>query len=290
VPVVKIGGVSATSVTVVSGTKITAVTPASATAGAKPVTVTTVGGTGTKASGYVYVALPTVSTVTPSSGPASGNTSIRITGTNLSGATVTVGGAAATSVVASATSITARTPAGTVGAQDVVVTTVGGSATKSGGFTYVASLTGDMPVVDGGSGPSRGKTRSGTGITARAGQEAMAALLTPSLENCLHWLVDSGTTEVDCAGVPCESEAWSESSPTHEVDTGDLDANGVTDLCQLRCGDLDLDGRIDMGDVSVLMTLYGAEPVLGIGDLDGDGQVGDADLVLILQHAVGSGD
>jgi hypothetical protein len=45
-----------------------------------------------------------------------------------------------------------------------------------------------------------------------------------------------------------------------------------------------------MGDVSVLMTLYGAEPVLGIGDLDGDGQVGDADLVLILQHAVGSGD
>jgi hypothetical protein len=189
-----------------------------------------------------------------------------------------VGGAAATSVVASATSITARTPAGTVGSQDVVVTTVGGSATKSGGFTYVASLTGDMPVVDGGSGPSRGKTRSGTGITARAGQEAMAALLTPSLENGVHWLLESGVTEMDCSGVSCEPEAWPGSMPGEEVDRLDLDGNGVPDLCQLRCGDLDLNGRIDMGDVSVLLTLYGAAPVLGIGDLDEDGEITGADL------------
>jgi hypothetical protein len=38
-----------------------------------------------------------------------------------------------------------------------------------------------------------------------------------------------------------------------------------------------------MGDVSVLMTLYGAEPVLGIGDLDGDGEITGADLEILSQ-------
>ena len=56
-----------------------------------------------------------------------------------SDATVTVGGVAATSiVVASSTSITATTPAGTAGAQDVVVTNPDtGTVTSTGGFTYM---------------------------------------------------------------------------------------------------------------------------------------------------------
>ena len=87
-------------------------------------------------------AAPTVSSVSGTSGTAAGGTAITITGTNfLSGATVTVGGAACTSVtVVSATSITCTTPAGTAGAQNVVVTnTDAQSATLSNGFTYIAA-------------------------------------------------------------------------------------------------------------------------------------------------------
>jgi formylglycine-generating enzyme required for sulfatase activity len=81
---------------------------------------------------------PTVSSVSPTSGSTSGGTAITITGTNLTGASsVTVGGVAATSVVVvSPISITAVTPAGAAGAKNVAVTTAGGTATVTNGFTY----------------------------------------------------------------------------------------------------------------------------------------------------------
>lgn len=81
---------------------------------------------------------PTLTSVTPSSGNGGGGTQITITGTNfVPGFTnVTVGGVAATITAITATSITATTGAGsTVGAQNVVVTTPGGSATLTGGFS-----------------------------------------------------------------------------------------------------------------------------------------------------------
>lgn len=81
---------------------------------------------------------PTIDTVTPSTGPAAGGTTVTITGTDLDSATaVTFGGTAGTALdVVSSTQLTVITPAGTAGAKDVVVTTVGGTATKTGGFTY----------------------------------------------------------------------------------------------------------------------------------------------------------
>jgi formylglycine-generating enzyme required for sulfatase activity len=138
---VTVGGVAATSVVVVSPTRITAVTPAG-TAGAKTVAVTTAGGTATVTNGFTYVVpAPTVSSVSPTSGSTSGGTAITITGANLTGASsVTVGGVAATSVVVfSPTWITAVTPAGTAGAKTIAVTTAGGTATLTNGFTYVVS-------------------------------------------------------------------------------------------------------------------------------------------------------
>ena len=67
---------------------------------------------------------PTVSSVSPNSGPAAGGTTVTITGANFAaGATVTFGGAAATNVVVvSGTQITATTPAGSAGAATVTVT------------------------------------------------------------------------------------------------------------------------------------------------------------------------
>ena len=105
-------GTAATSFTVNSATSITAITPAHA-AGAVNVQVTTPGGTGTGVALFTYVMpAPTVTTVSPATGPTTGGTSVTITGTNFTGATaVTFGGTAATSfTVNSATSITATTP------------------------------------------------------------------------------------------------------------------------------------------------------------------------------------
>jgi hypothetical protein len=77
---------------------------------------------------------PTIANIAPNSGPAVGGTTVVITGTDLTGGTVTFGGAAATCTVDSATQITCATPAHAPGLVDVVVTTPGGTATV--GFTY----------------------------------------------------------------------------------------------------------------------------------------------------------
>jgi hypothetical protein len=85
----------------------------------------------------------TISTVSPSRGPASGGTGVTLTGTGFNGATsLTFGGTAATSVnVVSTTSVTAVTPLHATGVVDVVITTPSGSATEVSGFTY------DTPTV-----------------------------------------------------------------------------------------------------------------------------------------------
>jgi YVTN family beta-propeller protein len=87
---------------------------------------------------------PTVTGVSPASGPAVGGTAVAITGTNFTGAnSVSFGGLPAASfTVNSATSITAISPAGT-GTVDVVVTTPGGSSATSAAdrFTYIPTLT-----------------------------------------------------------------------------------------------------------------------------------------------------
>jgi IPT/TIG domain len=91
---------------------------------------------------------PTVSGVSPASGPASGGTTVTVTGTNFgSGDTVAFGGSAATGVVVnSATSITATSPSGT-GTVDVTVTGPGGTSAASSAdqFTYAAAA--GVPTV-----------------------------------------------------------------------------------------------------------------------------------------------
>ena len=83
---------------------------------------------------------PTITSVAPATGPAAGGTAVTITGTGFAnGAKVTFGGTAATAVmVVNSTSITCTTPAGTVGAQNVVVTNSDGQkGTLAAGFTYI---------------------------------------------------------------------------------------------------------------------------------------------------------
>ena len=142
----KFGATAATTFTVNSATSITATSPAEA-AGTVDVTVTTGGGTSaTRAPAdqftYTVPPRPTVTGVSPTTGPTTGGTSVTITGTNFTGATaVTFGATAATTfTVNSATSITATSPAEAAGTVDVTVTTPGaphGATPAADQFTYV---------------------------------------------------------------------------------------------------------------------------------------------------------
>ena len=139
---VTFGGTAATNVVVVNSTTITATTPARS-AGAITVTVTNPGSqAGSLTSGYTYVIVPTITSVSPNNGPTSGGTAVTVSGTSFaSGATVMFGSAAATNVVVvSATQITATTPAGSAGAVTVTVTSNGQSGSLANGFIYNGSV------------------------------------------------------------------------------------------------------------------------------------------------------
>ena len=160
---VKFGSAAAKSFTVVSGTSITAESPAGA-AGTVNVVVTTVGGESalSGADDFTYVAAPTVTKVEPAEGPAAGGTKVTITGTHFTGAKeVKFGSVAAKSLtVVSGTSITAESPAGAAGTVNVTVTTVGGKSAVSSAddFTYVAAPT--VTKVEPAEGPVAGGTNS----------------------------------------------------------------------------------------------------------------------------------
>jgi len=110
---------------------------------------------------------PTVTKVTPKTGPATGATSVTITGTNLTGATAVEFGAtpAAKFTVTSSTSITATSPAHAAGLVDVTVTTAGGTSAISlkDHYKFTPLVTSVSPT----SGPAAGGTTvtvSGSGF------------------------------------------------------------------------------------------------------------------------------
>ena len=139
---VMFGANAGTSVTFVSSTQLTANAPAYASYVTVDVTVITTGGTSATSSAdqYSYDGVnPTVTSISPTTGPAAGGTSVTITGTGFtSAATVKFGGNAATSVTyVSPTQIIAVSPAGT-NTVDITVTNIDGTSAKvaTDKFTY----------------------------------------------------------------------------------------------------------------------------------------------------------
>ncbi len=95
-------------------------------------------------------ASPYIATINPATGFTVGGTTVTITGTDLSNATVTFGGVAGVIVPLSntATSLTVITPASAAGPVDVTVSNTDGSDTKPNGFTYIVpsiTLTQTLP-------------------------------------------------------------------------------------------------------------------------------------------------
>ena len=144
--------IAASSVKVVSPTEITAVTGGGAKAGTFSLYVITSGGTSAPNSGdnFTYKGtVPTVSKVSPNSGPTTGGTAITITGTGfVTGAKVEIGqgsGSGPTAIAASSvkvvspTEITAVTGGGAkAGTFSLYVITSGGTSAPNSGdnFTY----------------------------------------------------------------------------------------------------------------------------------------------------------
>ena len=167
---VTFGGVAGTAVNVVSTTQLSVVSPAHG-AGVVHLIVTASSGSSaaTPADHFTYQTpprAPTVTGVSPGSGPTAGGTSVTVTGTGFSGVTgVTFGGVAGTAVnVVSTTQLSVVSPAHGAGVVHLIVTASSGSsaATPADHFTYQTPPR--APTVTGVS-PGSGPTAGGTSVT-----------------------------------------------------------------------------------------------------------------------------
>ncbi len=183
-------GTTSAQYTIDSTTQITAYAPAGT--GTPTVKVINAAGTGTSTGTFTYFGAPTVSSISPATGPPGGGTSVVITGTDFTpSATVRFGSADATVTSRNGTTgITVTAPAGT-GSQFVTVTTAGGTSAQNNSavFSYVGVPTAGSIT------PGRGPVTGGTSV----------ALTGTNFTNATVVLVDGNavpttyvsTTEVD---------------------------------------------------------------------------------------------
>jgi len=233
---VSFGGEPATPVTVTSSTQIDAVTPAHA-AGVVDVWVTNLDSQlATLASGFTYVLPPpTISGVSPTTGPIGGGTVVTITGTNFqNSATVTFAGVAATSAtVNSSTQIAATTPAHAAGTAAVNVTNPDAqSATLPGAFTYTSG------AITAGCGAGTDNSDCGNvgdpyegGTFTPTGKTALSDCLNPMTASTSYYLtgnVGSDPTAICFGlrnGVTLDLRGF---TVTGRIDETGLNANGIT--------------------------------------------------------------
>lgn len=154
------GGVPALAFTVLNDTTLDITAPAHAP-GRVALQVTTPGGSAS--ADYTYLPpAPTLSAISPASGPLAGGTQVTLTGQHLGGTlAVSFGGRPATGLaVVSDTSVSATAPAGAAaGSVAVTLTTLGGSATAAQPFTYLGATALTQAA------PASGATAGGTQVT-----------------------------------------------------------------------------------------------------------------------------
>jgi hypothetical protein len=189
---VNFGASAAASFTINSVTSITATSPAGS--GTVDITVTTLDGTSSigVADQYTYVPPPTITGISPSSGPITGGTVITITGTNLTGATdVTLNGSGCTAFnVSSSTSLTCTTPVGTYGSANVLVTTPGGMNLGVAQFNYTAgTITPTSQTISGTVGTAITSTET---LSASGYSGTVSYAISPSLPSGLSLNSTSG--------------------------------------------------------------------------------------------------
>ncbi len=165
--IVDLGDAEATAVTFVSSSQLTITTPANETGSVKVKVQNPDGQVAVLANGFTFLGQPAIATVMPVAGSTSGNTQVAIGGAGFeAGATVTFGGSPATNVTVAANNIGCRTPSGSAGAVDVVVTNPNTlSDTAAAAYTYVPD---PDPTIDSVS-PDAGPTSGGTSVSITGG-------------------------------------------------------------------------------------------------------------------------
>jgi len=227
------------------------------------------------------VAGPSISSISPSIGPASGGTSVTITGSNLSGATsVTFGGTPGTITSNTATSIVVTTPAHAPGAVTVTVTTAGGSATFSGAFTYTTPA----PVVTSVT-PGKGPTSGGTNVTITGSNFQLgAAVLFGNLNGTVTAVTPTSITVTTPAhsGGPVDVIVRNPDGQTGAVNNG---------FIFNPRGDANCDGFITPGDIFYLINyLFTAGPVPACNaDANSDGSTTPADIFYLINYLYTNG-
>ena len=117
---------------------------------------------------------PAVASISPTSGPAAGGTTVTINGANFTGSTVRFGSAPASITGNTGTQLIVTSPPGS-GTVDVIVTNGGGSSTPSAAdrFTYSAPPPPSTPPVVAGGAPKIA-TGSGTTLSGTVNPESLA--------------------------------------------------------------------------------------------------------------------
>ena len=201
----KFGTVAGTSVSCTSTTNCTATSPAES-AGQVNVTVTTPGGTSTAvaADQFTYDATPTISAISPTSGPLSGTSNVNLTGTGFADARgASLSGTAATYTISSDTSMSVTAPAHSAAVVDITVSNETGTSSDSPAdyFSYDP-----VPVISGlsrsagGTGGTDVVSITGTGFvvgstSAKFGTVAAASVSCTSTTSC------TATSPAESAGV-----------------------------------------------------------------------------------------
>jgi hypothetical protein len=133
------GGVAATSVTFVSSTKSTAVTPKHS-AGEVTVGVSDSNGSGSLANAYTYTAGPVVFSISPDSGKPAGGNVVKLLGANLKTVTSVLFGTSAATIQSTGPSeVDVVAPSG-AGSTNVTVQNPQGKYIVNNGYTYLLSI------------------------------------------------------------------------------------------------------------------------------------------------------
>jgi len=185
-----VGGIACTSPTYVSPTSMTCVSP-TLVSGDHNVVVTNTTQSGSLANAYSARPTPTITSVNPTAGSNAGATSLIIYGTNFyPGMSITVGGTAcaATSIISSSI-LSCITPAGTVGARNVVVTNLPDNQAATGVGIYTYALAPTIASVL----PAGGPLGGGTTITVSGTNFIASSTITVDGNACPTTFVNTST-------------------------------------------------------------------------------------------------
>jgi hypothetical protein len=168
--------------------------------------------------------LAVIGSLSPSSGPVAGNTTVAINGTHMAGATVVkFGSFTGTIVSVSDTQIGAKSPVGAAGAVDIFITTPSGTSVANAPsdqftfVTYAATVGADLPSIFWRLGESGGTTAVDASGNARNGSYSSTGV-TPGAPGALLGDADTAVAlnglagsiqEASGAGVPTGATARS---------------------------------------------------------------------------------